>query len=86
MADAMDLSHLVQPDATEDFVIVNKTSLENVLQCMNAVHVNDLTVKIDPEKQTLWIRINSGPREGEGGQFNLEEFYKVVNEFYKENF
>jgi hypothetical protein len=86
MFDGLDIQHLVKPNAEDQFVVVNKQSLDNVLQCLNAVHVNDLTVKIDPEKQTLWIRINSGPREGEGGQFNLEEFYKVVNEFYKENF
>jgi hypothetical protein len=53
---------------------------------MNKVEVNDLTVHVDSEKRTLWIRINSGPSEGEGGQFNLDDFYKVVNQFYKENF
>ena len=86
MADAMDLSHLVQPDATEDFVIVNKTSLENVLRMINTIQVNNLTVRIDPEKRTLWIWNHAGPSDGEGGEFKLDEFAKVVEEFYKENF
>jgi hypothetical protein len=86
MAEAMDLSHLVAPNAEDDFVVVNKKSLENVLRHINTVEVNDLTVRIDPEKQTLWIWINSGPGEGEGGQFNLDDFSKAVKEFYKENF
>jgi hypothetical protein len=86
MADGMDLSHLVQPNAEDEFAVINKKSLENVLRYVNTVEVNDLTVRIDPEKNTLWMWINSGPGEGEGGQFQLDEFYKVVNQFYKENF
>lgn len=86
MAEGMDLSHLVAPNATDEFVVVNKTSLENLLKLVNTVEVNDLTVRINPEKQTLWIWINSGPGEGEGGQFNLDDFSKAVKEFYKENF
>jgi hypothetical protein len=86
MADGMDLSHLVKPNATDEFAVVNKKSLENVLRYVNTVEVNDLTVRIDPEKNTLWMWINSGPGEGEGGQFKLDDFYKVVNQFYKENF
>jgi hypothetical protein len=86
MADGMDLSHLVKPNAEDEFAVVNKKSLENILRYVNTVEVNDLTVRIDPEKNTLWMWINSGPGEGEGGQFQLDEFYKVVNQFYKENF
>ena len=86
MAEAMDLSHLVEPNVQDDFVVVNKTSLEHLLKLVNTVEVNDLTVRIDPEKKTLWIWINSGPGAGEGGQFNLDDFSKVVREFYKENF
>lgn len=86
MAEGMDLSHLVEPNVQDEFVVVNKTSLENLLKLVNTVQVNDLTVRIDPEKKTLWIWINSGPGEGEGGQFNLDDFSKAVREFYKENF
>jgi hypothetical protein len=86
MSEGMDLSHLVKPNATDEFAVVNKQSLENLLRLVNTVEVNDLTVRIDPEKQTLWIWINSGPGEGEGGQFNLDDFSKAVKEFYKENF
>jgi hypothetical protein len=86
MAEGMDLSHLVQPNAEDEFAVVNKKSLENILRYVNTVEVNDLTVRIDPEKNTLWMWINSGPGEGEGGQFKLDDFYKVVNQFYKENF
>lgn len=86
MDDGMDLSNLVKPNATDEFAVVNKQSLENLLRLVNTVEVNDLTVRINPEKQTLWIWINSGPGEGEGGSFDLDEFYKVVNQFYKEKF
>jgi hypothetical protein len=55
MAEAMDLSHLVKPNAEDEFAVVNKKSLENLLRYVNTVEVNDLTVRIDPEKQTLWI-------------------------------
>lgn len=86
MADGVDLSHLIQPNAEDEFAVVNKKSLEHLLRFVHAVEVNDLTVRIDPEKRTLWIWINSGPGEGEGGSFDLDEFYKVVNQFYKEKF
>jgi hypothetical protein len=86
MADAMDLSHLVLPNAEDEFAVINKKSLENVLRFVNTVQVNDLTVRIDPEKNTLWIWNHAGPSEGEGGEFKLNEFAKVVEEFYKENF
>jgi hypothetical protein len=86
MAEELDLSRLLRPNAQDRFVVVNQDSLNNLLRCMNKVEINDLTVHVDSEKRTLWIRINSGPGEGEGGQFNLDDFYKVVNQFYKENF
>ena len=31
----------------------------------------------------LWI---SGPLEGEGGSFNIDDFEKVIEKFYNENF
>ena len=86
MADAMDLSHLVEPNAEDEFVVVNKVSLENLLRLINTVQVNNLTVRIDPEKRTLWIWNHAGPSDGEGGEFKLDDFAKAVEEFYKENF
>lgn len=86
MADAMDLSHLVEPNVQDEFVVVNKTSLENVLRMINTIQVNNLTVRIDPEKRTLWIWNHAGPSDGEGGEFKLDEFAQAVEEFYKEKF
>jgi hypothetical protein len=86
MADAMDLSHLVEPNVQDEFVVVNKTSLENILHLVNTIKVNNLTVRIDPEKRTLWIWNHAGPSDGEGGEFSLDEFAQAVEEFYKEKF
>jgi hypothetical protein len=86
MDNAVDLSHLVQPNVEDEFVVVNKTSLEHLLKLVNTVQVHNLTVRIDPEKGTLWIWNHAGPSDGEGGEFKLDEFAKVVEEFYKENF
>lgn len=86
MADAMDLSHLVEPNVQDEFVVVNKTSLENILHLVNTIKVNNLTVRIDPEKRTLWIWNHAGPSDGEGGEFKLDEFAQAVEEFYKEKF
>lgn len=86
MAEGMDLSHLVEPNVQDEFVVVNKTSLENVLRMINTIQVNNLTVRIDPEKRTLWIWNHAGPSDGEGGEFKLDEFAQAVEEFYKEKF
>lgn len=34
----------------------------------------------------LIIMRSNGPREGEGGRFNLKEFEEMVNEFFNKNF
>ena len=78
----VDATKLQEPMAAEDFVVVNKKGLEQVLQMVNTITLGDYAVKVDPERQKLYIIHESG----ESGEFNYKLFREHVAKFFNEHF
>jgi|GEM_PF-6519934 hypothetical protein len=78
----IDADKLQEPMASEDFVVVNKKGLEQVLQMVNTITLGDFAIKVDPSNQKLVIIHESG----ESGEFNFKLFRDHVAKFFNENF
>jgi len=73
---------LMEPNATDEFIVVNRKGLEQVLQLVNTITLGDYAVRVDPQAKKVVIFHESG----EGGEFNFEKFHDHVAAFYKEHF
>lgn len=78
----VDLTKLQEPNATDEFVVVNRVGLEKVLNMINTISLGDYAVRVDPVAKKVVMFHESG----EGGEFNFEKFRDHIAAFYKEHF
>lgn len=71
---------LTKPNATDDFVVVNKKQLEELCYRKASVVVGNYRIT-QLDDGTVWIGAADG---GEGGQF--KNFEECLDKFYRENF
>lgn len=71
---------LTKPNATDDFVVVNKKHLEELCYRKASIVVGNYRIT-QLDDGTVWIGDRNG---GEGGQF--KNFEECLDKFYKENF
>lgn len=71
---------LTKPNATDDFVVVNRQQLEELCYRKSSIVVGGYRIT-QLDDGTVWIGDRNG---GEGGQF--KNFEECLDKFYRENF
>ena len=57
-------------------------SIDDILIYNPEDSTKNLIIKPGIQKGTIWIQ----REDGEGGEFSANDFYKVLNKFYNDNF
>lgn len=75
-----DVEKLAEPNATDDFVVVNRSQLQELIYRKSSVVVGAYRIT-QLDDGTVWIGERDG---GEGGQF--KNFEECLDEFYRRHF